>query len=314
MDQQFIDSLCRRSGIPELFSVLTDRLSASELNSLLLEVYHTQTQRMRPAQLLAAYRQNRLTEPSTVDAISFRKLELHCLKLADEAGFRPLELSPVSPLGACSVVGTVHQHKVLSACRGTEVTADATNVLALESSLERRRLRFPPQPLKFSCAHRHIRTQQIDIPGFTPHFGIFCLTSAGRDTGDFSFEKEQLCEHLALYRKLLRSLLPDTAIKIVLKTLNQPDSDQRLADVLEQHIRRYFPETPVELVQLPAGAQEYYRAVQFGIVLKTGESSYPIIDGGFTDWTQQLCNNRKERFLGSGLGLEFLWKIMNGQV
>lgn len=314
MDQKFIDSLCRRSGVPELFSVLTDRLSASELNSLLLAVYHTQTQRTSPARLLAAYRQNRFTGASAVDAVSFRQLELQCLKRAAAAGFKPLELSPVSPLGTCSVMGTVHQHKVLSAGRGTEVTADATNVLALESSHERQRLHFPAQPLKFSCAHRHLRTQQIDIPGFTPHFGIFCLTSAGRDTGDFSFEKEQLITHVALYLELLHSLLPNTRCSIVLKTLNQAPTDQKLADVLKTELGIYFPETPLESVQLQQGAQEYYRAVQFGIVLHSGDQAYPIIDGGFTNWTQQLSNNRKERFLGSGLGLEFLCKILNGQV
>lgn len=313
MDQKFIDSLCRRSGVPDLLSVLTDRLSASELNSLLLEVFRVQTERISPAQLLAAYRQNRLTGPSSVDALGFRRLELQCLHLAAALGFKPLELSPVSPLGTCSAVGTVHQHKVLSACRGTEVTADATNVMALESSLQRRQSGFPATALHLSCAHRHLRSQLFDLPGFTPHFGIFCLTSAGRDTGDFTFEKENLTHHIGLYRRLLSELLPKTEVKIVLKNLNQRPDDQRLSDTLAQSLQSVFPEMPLEQVHLPEGSQRYYRGVQFGMTLETPGGSYAIIDGGFTDWTQQLCDNRKERFLGSGLGLEFLWKILNGQ-
>jgi hypothetical protein len=31
-----------------------------------------------------------------------------------------------------------------------------------------------------------------------------------------------------------------------------------------------------------------------------------LIDGGFTDWTQQLMSNRKERLMTSGLGSERL--------
>jgi hypothetical protein len=31
---------------------------------------------------------------------------------------------------------------------------------------------------------------------------------------------------------------------------------------------------------------------------------YFIVDGGFTDWTQHLSSNRKERLLISGMGSE----------
>ena len=33
---------------------------------------------------------------------------------------------------------------------------------------------------------------------------------------------------------------------------------------------------------------------------------YLLVDGGATDWTQQLLNNRKERLMTSGLGSERL--------
>jgi len=32
---------------------------------------------------------------------------------------------------------------------------------------------------------------------------------------------------------------------------------------------------------------------------------YPIVDGGFTDWTARLLGDRKERLLTSGIGSEF---------
>jgi hypothetical protein len=33
---------------------------------------------------------------------------------------------------------------------------------------------------------------------------------------------------------------------------------------------------------------------------------YPVADGGFTDWTARLLQNRKERLLTSGIGTEFV--------
>jgi hypothetical protein len=33
---------------------------------------------------------------------------------------------------------------------------------------------------------------------------------------------------------------------------------------------------------------------------------FPLVDGGFTTWTQQLLSNAKERLLISGLGTELL--------
>jgi hypothetical protein len=33
---------------------------------------------------------------------------------------------------------------------------------------------------------------------------------------------------------------------------------------------------------------------------------HPVADGGFTDWTARLLQNRKERLLTSGIGSEFV--------
>jgi hypothetical protein len=33
---------------------------------------------------------------------------------------------------------------------------------------------------------------------------------------------------------------------------------------------------------------------------------YPVADGGFTDWTARLLQNKKERLLTSGIGTEFI--------
>jgi len=53
--------------------------------------------------------------------------------------------------------------------------------------------------IKYAGAHRHVRSQGLLNPAFTAHFGIFCLATGGPDTGSFSFELEQLLDHLNVH-------------------------------------------------------------------------------------------------------------------
>ena len=43
-------------------------------------------------------------------------------------------------------------------------------------------------------------------PGFTAHFKLFSLVSAGRDAGSFSFEVASLREHIGFYLSFLSNL------------------------------------------------------------------------------------------------------------
>ena len=310
MQQKILDRITKICGVPGLSEILGSRLSGADLNSLLLEVFRQKTAHMQASDLLQAYRSNRFVQPATVDAIDFQAFALEALRLSRGSGFRPLLLSPVSPLGACSVVATAHQDKILSALRGTEVVADATNVLALESVLRRAEQQFPPETLHFSTTHRHVRAQEIpDIPGYSAHFTILGLTSAGRDTGSFMFEKDSLLQHIGLYIKYLKETLQLPWVQIRLIALNQEATPNRLFEAVEAHIRQSAPEWSVSRIASKASEQSYYQHLQFKIVIPgPGGQEIDIADGGYTDWTQRLSGNRKERFLISGLGLELLFK------
>lgn len=318
MPSEIIEEITRRLGVHDLVEKLTEQISGSELNSLLLEVLHQKTNQISPADLLRYYEENRFVKPVPYDWIPFIEWELALLRFAKEQGFKPLELSPVSPLGSCSVLATVHQHKVLSALRGTEVTADATNVLALESSLQRRELlkidKKSPERVRLCTTHRHIRTQVFDFPGFTPHFKIFCLTTAGRDEGNFKFEKEVLKEHLEFYKQLFTEKLgiERTQVRLILKDLPQEKEENALFETLQQTVLDVFPEVRCAIQKIMAA--NYYQGLQFKIMLTIGEREFDIADGGFVHWTRQLLNNRKERLLISGLGTELLYKLLTKQL
>jgi hypothetical protein len=318
MNEDFLRRLESGSGIPDLAAILAERLSGADLNSLLLEVFRRKTDRLSAPELLRQYRQNRFVQPAAVDAVGFAEFCLHWLKAARDAGFQPLQLSPVSPLGSCSVFGAVHQNKVMSALRGAELVADATNVLALESAVQRRDQGFPPEALHFSVVHRHVRAQEVPkVPGFSAHFSILGLTSAGRDTGSFAFEKENLLRHIAFYKTFFEEKLDLAPVKIRLKSLDADGMENRLVRSVASFLQETEPAWPVEIIESQQSEQAYYRGLQFKIVIPnpggttTQHPEFEIADGGFTDWTQRLSQNAKERLLISGMGLELLYKMLH---
>lgn len=131
MKPDIIKHIAEKTGIPDIVDLLAQRLSGSELNSLLLEVFNKNCSSIPPAHLLKLYRANRFVQPSDTDMIGLLTLELRSLEFLQEHNFHPIELSPAAQLGSCSIVAPADQQKSISATRTTEIVADATNALAL---------------------------------------------------------------------------------------------------------------------------------------------------------------------------------------
>ncbi|MFN0176440.1 MAG: hypothetical protein ACKVU0_17505 [Saprospiraceae bacterium] len=315
MNELLLKRISDKTGIPNLVDVLSERLSASDLNSLLLSVFSRKSSQISPGELLQNYQRNRFVKPAGVDAVGFSEFSLHWLKAAQAFGFEPLQLSPLSPLGTCSVVATAHQDKIVSALRSTEVVADATNVLALESATRRKADGFPTKPLHFSTLHRHVRAQEIpNLPGFSTHFSILGLTSAGRDTGSFNFEKDCLKQQIQFYKTYFEENIGATSVKIRLKNLKGP-GENRMFQSVHSFLQQTDPGWTLETQDSTQTEQVYYQGLQFKIVIPNPLGlDVEIADGGFTNWTQQLTGHKKERLLISGIGLEWLYKMLTGLV
>src|SRR5687768_14521517 len=178
MSSTIVKKILDRIGQPDLVNLLSTELSGTEFNSLLLEVFNQRTATISPTQMLNIYQLNRFVNPADLPVIELKKAELDLLTIFSQQAFEPIELSPVAILGACSIVAPAYQKKILSALRGTEVLADATNSIALHISDLKKRKILTPQPnekIRFSSIQRHVRTQTITGKGFTPHFKIGCL-------------------------------------------------------------------------------------------------------------------------------------------
>ena len=298
-------------GRPGLVEQLAAELSASDLQSLLMAVYDRRARDRTPAEVLHDYQNNRFTRPSAQDPRAFVVVDQIAHRLLAAAAFRVLDLSPLSPWGACSALGPVSQNKVISALRG-EVSSDPTNTLALEAVLVRRKmLAVDPRdanPVRLAAHQRVTRVQPLLDASHFAHFRVYCLVSAGRDTGDRNFERNALVEHLRFHVALIletTGVEPDS-VRIALTPFDEVAFGDRLEQWIPCELRSALPSgIRVELDRERKAGRGYYDGFCFKIhVERPGHGFLELSDGGCVGWTQKLLSSRKERCLISGTGVE----------
>jgi hypothetical protein len=253
--------------------------------------------------LVRQWERDRFTSPAIVDQRTITAMDAHLLAAA--ADFEALELSPLAPLGACSVVGPTSQNKIVSALRGTEVVADPTNVLALECA---RRLREKPRrTIRLATCHRCVRAQPIPKgPGYSQHFRLFCMVTGGHERKDQMFVTDSLVEHIVTHLAGLDRLeqdgyaFPHRQLK-VLATPDRASLGDRIAAALEATQRT--ARTPLAAITRDTLDHAYYHGLRFMISVRSPNGNdVPLIDGGAFDWLGKLTANRKLVLVASGMG------------
>jgi hypothetical protein len=303
--KKLIEKIEEKIGCVQLVDRISENISNSDLNSLLLEIFKNKTEKICPADLLNQFSNNRFTLPSTIDVIEYKKFEIKWLESAKTIGFTPIQLSPLTQLGSCSAVGFVNQNNVVSALRNTEVVSDSTNVLALITANEFKK-NHSNDRIRYSTAHRHTRAQHFTNPAFSAHFGAFCMVSGGLDKGSFSFELEELYKHLAFYLSILENELESKLIvKVQLKSERKDFADKLIEAASNISSKVNFIKEEVD------NTVDYYDLVRIKIFTIYKELEMDLIDMGFVDWTKKLLNNKKHRMLTSGGGLELIFKLKN---
>jgi hypothetical protein len=337
----------RELGFTGLVDALAGKLPASDLRSLLMEVYRTRAAGVREAAIRAHAARDPLMAPSTVSARDLMAFDSVAFQAASE--FVAVELSPVCPFSAASTLGGTSQDNVLTAIRNAEALGDPTIALALEAG----RRRHTAGLVRLCASHRVIRLQPFDVPGYSPHFRLFALVSAGRDTGSFRFETAHLLEHVRVYLRMFRMLTAvgfafqspvveftdmvavEAALAVAGITRNEVrkavrahrlgGSERFLRErgiaapldvrhpLLESGVigplRDEFPEARFRVNQERLEGLGYYHSFTLRISPQAPDGNrYPVVDGGFTDWTARLLGNKKERLLISGIGSEFVCK------
>jgi hypothetical protein len=298
-----------KAGLPGLIDQLNERLSGSEVNTLLLELFRRRTGELSAPQVLQQFGTNRFVRPSAIDQLHYLEYDAALIRRAKEMGFTAVQLSPLAPLGTCSALGPVDQNNVVTALRGAEVVADATNVLALQVAQDTKKSRSK-EPIQYCTVHRHVRSQALTMPWHTAHFGIFCAVTGGFDTGSFGFELAALRDHIDLYLALLKDQFSpqDLALRLYFK-----EDVPAFRKLLEAQWATLPGGMTLEL-KGPGEGTAYYSQVQFKFFARLGDGEINLIDGGFVGWSQKLLQNRKHRLLISGAGTDLLLKLKLGLI
>ncbi|MGE5463527.1 MAG: hypothetical protein ACM3PS_09235 [Syntrophothermus sp.] len=308
---RIVERIVRESGVPDLVPILAEKLSPTDLQSLLLEVYRMRSGQIRPADLLTDFQSNRFVRPSAVSPIALLQWEQAVFSHLP-AEFQAVTLSPVCPLGSNSVVADVDQNWAVSTIRNTEVVSDSTNVLALECAIRRREfLRENPkssQPVHLATSHRLLRAQQYANPDSVPHFSAFTLCSAGRDPGNLQFELSVLGIHIHFYLSALQAFLgPHVRLRLSITELAASSRADRIESQLFSPVRSEFSQVECVFDHQRMTGGGYYRELCFHIhAMHSSGEFMELVDGGSVDWTQKLLSNAKERLIISGIGSERL--------
>ncbi len=307
----------REAAAPGLLAALAERLTPTDLQTLLLAVFRRRAAAVTAGRLLQQYESSRFTSPSPLEPLELARLDVLVHERLAEHGFTGVELSPVAPLGTNSAIATVDQNKVVTTVRNTEVVADPTNVLALECAVRRRRLLRADarsrRRVRLGATHRVIRAQAFPGPGMAAHFKLSALCTAGRDEGSFGFETETLTEQIHLHldvlersRRIVRRNRGKPTVRVTVTDLTGHRHAELSTRVLAP-LSQAYPDTVFALDPERLTGRGYYTGACFEIRAATPDGEdLNIADGGFTTWTADLLSNAKERLLISGLGVERL--------
>jgi hypothetical protein len=306
---KIVERIERELGMPGLAALLAQRLTPTDLQSLLLEVYRLRARQIQPAQVLANYQTNRFVRPartSPLDLVRWEQIAFEHLP----AEFQALELSPVCPLGTCSAVAPVDPDWSVVTIRNLEVVSDSTNVLALECSSRRKALlRADPKSsaaVHLAASHRLLRAQNYQNPNLSAHFSIYALCSAGRDPGNLGFELSALDLQMRFYLSALQAFLGAAIpLQVSLTDFGSADHRSLIDDRLLTSLRQAYAGVACGWDATRTVGQGYYPGLCFHIhaVTPAGQS-LELADGGALDWTQKYLSNAKERLVASGIASE----------
>jgi hypothetical protein len=284
---------------PPAYDALTSGLPASRLWSLLLEVARARAAVRHYGELVDQWDRDRFVQPAIVDQRSLVEVDRHLLGAT--AAFDSIELSPVAPLGVCTVMGHTSQNKVLSALRGTEVVSDPTNVMALECA--RRLRRDPATVVRLATSHRCVRAQPVPKGrGFTASFRIFCLASAGLERQNHAFVVDAMAEHIKTMLQALDHLeqhgfaFPERRITVLTREDTAALGDRIVEMLGDTVVGRGLLEHPY-----------YNKGLRFRIAARSREGlETPLVDGGAFDWVARLMSNRRAVYVASGFGSQLV--------
>ena len=301
-----LDRILRGLADPELPARLASGLTAADLTTLLMAVMAERAARTAPPDVLDRYERDRFARPGRAPFPHLRRAEEAFIRAVPD-GWDWVTPSPLVPFGTHAALGGLSQDWVVTTVRPSEVAADPTVALALEAASRRRdttaRRSAPSQRL--AALQRITRAQRYSSEDALVHFTLFALVTAGRSEPAGGFDAPAMLGHLAVYVAAVRNASA-SRVDVVLST-----SPDRTGSALRDQIVRGLAAAEVSVADDPdrLAGQPYYTRACFKVHATLGGTKAEIADGGFTDWTERLLADRRERLMISGAGIDRLAMI-----
>lgn len=300
--------ILRQAGGVEILTMLGGRLSDADLATLLLAAFRIRAGLLTLPDVLRRYTEDRFGAPAPVGFRQLRRTE-DLLLAALGADYDLLAMAPVVPFGAHATLAGTDQTSVLATVRQGELAADPAIGLALEAAARRRELlaRHGPAapPVRLAALQRVGRVRRSAEAGRFDHVGVLALVTAGRDTGDLTFERHHGAAQLAALCAGIRAVGVE-AIEVIQTVL-----DPAAAPVAEA-IRGALAHRPDVLVR--DGPDQlggrYYTGWCYRCTVSLAGERVEVGGGGFVDWTARLLGNRAERLLVGGLSVDRLARAL----
>ncbi len=279
-------------------------MQPSKVNFRLVEESEKIAQMKSGVDLAKTYKGKRLCHPGEISQARMLQLQLRACETVQD-WFEMIDLSPVSVLGANSVLAGISQKTVLSALHDTEVVADPTTALALESIRRSGLLATEADcTLRLGSCMRTLRMQSFqNNPGFSNHFLALGLISLGQDIGHRSFEIQELQAHvesslqvltnlkegslhkLVVYYsdvRIMHSICQEVGVEVSLLPPKSRQSGFSAFDHLNVDLAKYVPH-PGELVDRQKFGKQFCRAmnevdVLWESAIKVLSDRYPSVE------------------------------------
>ncbi len=258
-----LNRIIRENNLDNLIPKL-EKLSGSDLKSLLLHVFNTRTKDMSVREIFTSYQENYpflgVSELDQRDITKFKNLFFESVSKE----FSAVELSPVNPIGLNGTLASISQNNLCSTNHGYEVIGDPTTPLALETAIRRKNL-LSINPKDTSEVHlctsqRILRLQPFDPKkGYMQHFSCFGLSSGGRDNDWEAFIIRNLTQHIKSHLGFIQRLNNDQfSIKDVVVSFSH-------MGILESIIKKIGADR--KTIKRNTGNPEYHLFREHGITL-----------------------------------------------
>lgn len=279
-------------------------LAPSQSTRLWLELARSQVARRRPADLVRQFEQDSFVAPAPVGQRVLHRVDGLWLEAARD--YQAVQLSPVAPLGSCSVVAPTSQDRTLTANRATEVVSDPTNVLALECTRVLKREACEQRSVRRCTVHQVLRAQKLPpVDGYTQHFRMACLMEAGPARPNDQFEVEAVLRALGVFESVLEAAVSSTEHALPPRHLTvRAEPGSPLGERVSEGIRASCIDLEVRMAGPPPS---YYDGLRVTLDVTTGSGDVlPLGDVGRFDWVARLASNRRMRCVAAGFGLQLL--------